>query len=82
MPLQLLRVPLQLGQIVERIGSVQLAGMDQAHEQIAHSGAVQRLIEECVFAVQNRFLQSALDDIMPTAGLCRVADPRIFLPTF
>jgi hypothetical protein len=43
-------VPLQLGQIIERIGSVQLAGMDHAHEQIADPGAVQRLIEECAFA--------------------------------
>jgi hypothetical protein len=32
-------VPLQLGQIIERIGSVQLAGVDQTHEQVAHSGA-------------------------------------------
>jgi hypothetical protein len=39
--------------------------VDQTHEQIADSGAVQRLIEECVFAVQNRFLQgAALDDVV------------------
>ena len=69
--LQLLGVPLQLCQIVERIGPVQLTGMDQAHEQIADSGAVQRLIEECVFSIQDGFLQRALDDVMPTAGLCR-----------
>jgi len=44
--LQLLGVPLQLAQIMERIG------------------AVQRLIEKCVLAVQNRFLQGALDDVV------------------
>jgi len=69
--LQLLSVPLQLSQIIERIGSVQLAGVDQAHEQIADAGAIQRLIEERVLAVQDGFLQSALDDVMPRPGLCR-----------
>jgi hypothetical protein len=53
--LQLLGVPLQLGQIVERIDAVQFAGVDQAHEQIADRGAVQRLVEECVLAVQDGF---------------------------
>src|ERR1700730_9988041 len=43
---QLLGVLLQLSQIVERIGPVQLAGVDQTHEQIADSRAVQRPIEE------------------------------------
>jgi hypothetical protein len=33
-------VPLQLGEIVEGIGSVQLAGVNQAHEQSAARGAV------------------------------------------
>ncbi len=70
--LQLLGVPLQLGQIIERIGSVQLAGVDQTHEQVAHSGAVQRLIEECVLAVQDGFLQGTLDNVMPPPGLCRM----------
>ena len=45
-------MPLQLSEILERIGSVQLACVYQTHEQIADSGAVQRLIEECVFAIQ------------------------------
>ena len=54
--LQLLYVTLQLGKIVERICSVQFAGMDQTHKQVAYSGAVQRLVEECVPPVQNGFL--------------------------
>jgi hypothetical protein len=57
-------VPLQLGQIVERIASVQLAGVDQAHEQVADTGAVQRSVEERVLAVQNCFLQGTLDDVV------------------
>ena len=57
-------MPLQLGQIVERIGSVQFAGVDQTHEQITDPGAVQRFVEERVLAVQNRFLQGTLDDVV------------------
>jgi hypothetical protein len=48
MSLQLFGVPVQLCQIVARIGSVQVAGVDQTHKEIADSGAVQRLVEECI----------------------------------
>ena len=66
---QLLGVPLQLGQIVEWVDTIQLAGVDQTHEQIADSGAVQRLIKGCVLAVQNRFFQGALDDVIVDTSL-------------
>ena len=67
---QLLGVALQLGEIVERVGSIQFAGMDQTHEQIAYPGAVQRLIEERVLAMQDRFLQGTLDVVVDRcAGL-------------
>jgi hypothetical protein len=39
-------MPLQLREIVEGIGSVQLTGMDQTHEQIARLGSIQRSIEQ------------------------------------
>src|SRR5947208_2084284 len=42
--------------------------MDQAHEQIADSGTVQRLIEEGVLAVQDGFLKGTLHDVV-----CRAA---------
>ena len=42
---QLFGVPLQFREIVERIGPVQFAGVDQTHEQIADSGAIQGLVE-------------------------------------
>jgi hypothetical protein len=35
--------------------------VDQTHEQITDPGAVQRFVEERVFAVQDRFLQGTLD---------------------
>jgi hypothetical protein len=37
-------------------------------KRIADSGAVQRLIEECVFAVEDGFLQGALDDVIGRLG--------------
>ena len=39
-------MPLQFDQIVEWIDTVQLTGMDEAHEQIAHLSAFQRLVEQ------------------------------------
>ena len=37
---KLVGVPLQLGQVVERVGLVQLARVDQAHEQVTDTSAV------------------------------------------
>ena len=63
---------LQLSEVLERICAVELAGVDQTHEQVADFGAVQCLVEERVFAVQDRFLQGPFHDVMPIPGLCRV----------
>ena len=63
---------LQLREVVEGVGSVQLAGVNQTHEQIPNLGAVHRLVEERILTVQNGFLQGTLDDVMPRPGLCRV----------
>ena len=41
------------GQVVEWIRSVQLTGVNQAHEQIAGVRSIQRLVEECIPAIQN-----------------------------
>jgi hypothetical protein len=38
--------------------------MDQIHERIADSGAVQRHIEEGVLAVQDGFRSGRLDDVV------------------
>ena len=61
---QLCFMPLQLDQIVEWIDTVQLTGMDEAHEQIGHVRAFQRLVEQRVLAIQNRFLQTALKALL------------------
>ena len=57
-------MPQQLGEIVERVGSVQFAGMDQTHEQVADSGAVQRPVKQRIPSVQNSFLQRTLNDVV------------------
>jgi hypothetical protein len=61
--------------------------MDQTHEQIADSGAVQRLVEECVLAVQDGvlavqdgFLQSALDQVIVDWGARLPEKKRQFRP--
>jgi hypothetical protein len=42
--LQLCRMLLQLGQIIERVRATQFAGVNETHEQIAHTSAVPGLI--------------------------------------
>jgi hypothetical protein len=46
----------------------QLTGVNQAHEKIAHSGTVDRFIEERIPAVESRFLQGSFDDIVIQRG--------------
>ena len=57
-------MPLQLGEVVERIGAREFAGVDQAHEQIAGFGAVQRAIEQSILAMQHRAFERAFADIV------------------
>ena len=44
-PLPAPDVPLQLDQVIKRIGGAQLAGVDQAHQHVAHLRTVQVLSE-------------------------------------
>src|SRR5215469_8804403 len=54
-------VLLQGDPIAERGNAVQLASVDQAHEQVADLGAVLRSEKECIFPVQNRLFERPLD---------------------
>jgi hypothetical protein len=65
-------VSLQFGQVAERVHAIQFAGVNQAHEQIAHHGSVRCLVEHRVLAIQDGLLQGTFAQVMPTAGLCRV----------
>src|SRR3974390_321996 len=52
-----LAVFLQCGQVVEGIGITELAGVDEAHEQVPNMGTVLSFVEERVLAVENSLLQ-------------------------
>ena len=59
-------------QILEWIHLVELAGMNDAHVNVAHRSAIGGLVEHRILAMQDRLLERALANIMPTPGLCRV----------
>ena len=60
---QLLSVTLQFCQVVERVSAAQLAGVNQAHEQVPHLRSVQGPVEQSVLPVQNDPFQCPFDDI-------------------
>ena len=55
---------LQFDQVFERVGAAQLAGMDEAHEQVADLCAIQGAVVESVLAMQNRSLQGSFYDVI------------------
>jgi hypothetical protein len=59
-------------QIGERIDAAELAGMNQAHVDVAHLGPLQGFVEQRILAMQDGPFQGSLAQVMPTAGLCRV----------
>ena len=68
---------LQFGEVMEGIGVIQFTGMNEAHVEIAHVGAILGLIKQTVLAMQNGLLQGPLTKRMPTSGLCRAISPPI-----
>jgi len=54
---------LQLGEVVEGIGLIQFAGVDQTHEQIAYLSTVLGLIKQTVPPMENGFLQGPLHNV-------------------
>jgi hypothetical protein len=69
-------VALQRDEVVEGLDLVQFCGMDQAHGEVADPRSIQDAIEQPVLAMQDRPLQGAFADVMPTAGLCRGGGSR------
>ena len=65
---QLGGVFLQLGEVVEGIGVVQFASMNEAHVEVAHLGAVLGLIEQTILAMQNGLLQGPLTNVVVERG--------------
>jgi hypothetical protein len=69
---EMICILLQDRQVLECIDIREFTGMDQAHKEIADARTTFGFEEETAFPMQNRSLQCALDNVMPTAGLCRV----------
>ena len=71
---------LQLGEVVERVDFVHFAGVDNAHEQIAYTGPVLSLVEVSVLAMQNRFFERSLADIIIQRGAGFSKEQSQFIP--
>ena len=80
--LEFIGVALQLGEIVERIGTAQFGCVDQTHEEIADLGAFLRLIEKGILAMENRFLQASLANIVIKRGSGLSEKQRETIPVF
>jgi hypothetical protein len=59
-----LGAPSRRAEIVEGVDRIEAAALNEAHEQIADSGAVLGLVIERVFAVQDRHFERPLTDII------------------
>jgi hypothetical protein len=60
----MVRVAIQLGEVVEGIRPAQFAGVDQAHEDVPHVGTVRSLVEQRIPPMPNRLLDGEF--IMPS----------------
>lgn len=57
-------VPLQFGEVVERVGAIEITSVDQAHEEIAHLGAIERAVKQCILAMEHRAFQHLFAEIV------------------
>ena len=71
---------LQLDEVVERIDAVQLAGVDQTHEQISHPRSIPGLVKQRVPSMKDSFLQRTLDQIVIDWGSRHSQEQREFFP--
>jgi len=69
-----LGIMVQGHEVVEGINGVELASVDQAHEDVADLGSAERFVTQGVSPVEDRRFQGAFADIMPPPDLCRVAN--------
>src|SRR5437016_13767147 len=65
---QLSAMFLQPGQVVESVRAAELAGVDEAHEQVAHPRAVLGLVEQRVLPMKNSHLQRSFGDVIVQRG--------------
>jgi len=57
-------VAIQLGEVVERIRPAQLAGGDQAHEDVPHVGTMRSLVEQRIPPMPDGLLQCPFADVI------------------
>jgi hypothetical protein len=60
-------------EVIEGIAPVELAGVDEAHQEVADLGAPLGFAGKGVLAVEDSHLQRALANVMPRPAPCRVA---------
>src|SRR6516164_11322276 len=73
-------VQLQLRQVVERVRLVQLARVDQAHEQIANLRPITGLVEQGILAVQDGLLQGKFAHVVVQRRTGLTQEQRQLLP--
>ena len=61
---QFFTVLLELSQVVEGVGTTKLAGVNQAHEQIAYVCTVLGLVEKGVLAMKDGLLQGTFAKVV------------------
>ena len=71
---------LQLGQIVEGVGPIQFAGVDQAQIQVPRRRTVAGLEEQGILAVQDRLFQGPLAEIIVQRRAGHAQEQRQLLP--
>ena len=71
---------LEFGEVVEGIDAVQLAGVDQAHKQISHTGAILGFIKIRVFPMENRFLECSFAEVVVQGGSGLLKEQRQLVP--
>src|SRR5580658_10255414 len=63
-------MPEQCCQIIERVDLIQLAGVDQAHEEIARPRSIHRLVEERILTMEDGFLQHSFGNVVVEGRPC------------
>ena len=70
----------KLRQVVQGVGLAELTGVDQAHEDIAHMGAMTGLVEQGVLSMQNRLLQRPFAEVVVQGRSGHAQEERQLLP--
>lgn len=73
-------MPVKFREVIEGIGPTKFAGVDQAHEQVAHAGTAVRLVEQGILAVKDRPFQRPFAEIIVERGTRRAQEERQLRP--